>query len=62
VELELAVKVIDAREAAIATSRCVEYRPHCARTVRFTPDWRNFKAAYMQHFGVVETPVEPKIS
>lgn len=55
-EFELAVGVSDEDGVTVTTTRCLHYEPICEETGRYIPDWKTYREAHLQHFGIVELP------
>jgi hypothetical protein len=53
-EFLLTVVVADGEGNTVTVQRCVKYENTCTTPGRYLPSWPEFKAAYMEHFGIVE--------
>jgi hypothetical protein len=53
-EFLLSVEVRDDRGGSANASRCIRFEPSCEKDVRYVPRWEEYRAVYLQRFGVVE--------
>ena len=53
-EFLLTVIVADDDGTTVTAQRCVRFENTCTTPGRYLPSWPEFKAAYMEHFGIVE--------